>query len=140
LEYINTYVKEGEIRNCAEEGKCAYTSREDLGYAYTKMLLEEKHNGNTYNLVGEAITQNQLTDYINQFFATKLSFNSVSVEAYKVERIAELGSFIGTVIAGIYEGIKEGANDVPSDFEKAAGRSHSSVIEMITTFKQKQKP
>jgi NAD(P)H dehydrogenase (quinone) len=140
LEYINTYVKEGEIRNCAEEGKCAYTSREDLGYAYTKMLLEEKHNGNTYNLVGEAITQNQLTDYINHFFATKLSFNSVSVEAYKVERIAELGSFIGTVIAGIYEGIKEGANDVPSDFEKATGRPHSSVIEMITTFKQKQKP
>lgn len=56
LEYINTYVKEGEIRNCAEEGKCGYTSREELGLAYTQMLLHDKNNGHTYNLVGEPIT------------------------------------------------------------------------------------
>lgn len=46
LEYIDTYLKEEEIRNCAGEGKCTYTSRDELGYAYTKMLLEDKHNSN----------------------------------------------------------------------------------------------
>lgn len=30
---------------------------------------------------------------------------------------------MGTVIAGIYEGIRDGANDRPSDFD-AAGRPH----------------
>lgn len=137
LEYIDTYVKEGEIRNCAGEGKCTYTSREELGYAYAKMLLEEKHIGNTYNLVGEAITQTQLADYINQAFGTKLVFNSVEFEAYLAERKAELGDFIGTVIAGIYEGIKGGANDVLSDYEKATGRPHKSTLELMKSFKEK---
>ena len=62
LEYIVTYVKGGEIRNCAGDGKCTYTSRGELGYAYAKMLLESKHNNQIYNLVGEPITQSQLAD------------------------------------------------------------------------------
>ena len=134
LEYIDTYVKDGEIRNCAGEGKCRYTSREELGYAYTKMLLDDTHNGNTYNLVGEAITQSELAAHMNDVFGTKLVFNSVSFEDYLIERKAELGDFIGTVIAGIYQGIAEGANDVSSDFEVAAGRTHLSVLEMMKSF------
>ncbi|MEM5564730.1 SDR family oxidoreductase [Psychroserpens sp. AS72] len=138
LEYIDTYVKEGEIRNCAADGKCTYTSREELGYAYAKMLTEDKHNKKVYNLVGDAITQSQLADDINQVFNTNLVFNSVSVEAYRAERTAALGDFMGTVIAGIYEGIKNGANDVPSDFETAAGRPHLSTTEMMEAFKTSQ--
>lgn len=134
LEYLDTYKKEGEIRNCAGEGKCTYTSRQELGYAYTKMLVEEKHNGKTYNLVGEAITQTQLAEYINQVYGTNLRFNSVSEADYLAERKAALGDFIGTVIAGIYQGIKNGANDISSDFEKVTGRPHKSALEMITEF------
>jgi NAD(P)H dehydrogenase (quinone) len=137
LEYIDTYVKEGEIRNCAGDGKCGYTSREELGYAYAQMLLSDGHNGQTYNLVGDAITQTKLTELINQVFNTKLTYNSVSVEAYEKERKAELGDFIGTVIAGIYNGIKIGVNDVHSDFKKAAGRPHKSTLEIMKTFKEK---
>jgi len=135
LEYLDTYKNEGKIRNCAGEGKCTYTSRQELGYAYTKMLIEEKHNGQTYNLVGEPITQAQLKDYINQAYGTNLKFNSVSEEDYLAERIAELGGFMGTIIAGIYQGIKNGANDVPSDFEKATGRLHQSPLELIEAYK-----
>lgn len=137
LEYIDTYVKEGEIRNCAADGKCTYTSREELAFAYAKMLLEEKHNGQTYNFVGDPITQTQLANYINEVYHTNLVFNAVSVEEYAAERKKELGDFLGTVIAGIYEGIRNGANDVPSDFEKAAGRPHKSVLEIIKAFKNK---
>ena len=135
LEYLETYIKEGEIRNCAENGKCAYTSRVELGYAYAKMLIENKHNGNTYNLVGEAITQTELTNYINKVFDTKLVFNPVSEKDYLEERKAAIGDFIGTVIGGIYQGIKEGANDVASDFEKATGRKHATPLEMMEDFK-----
>lgn len=137
LEYLDTYVKDGEIRNCAAEGKCTYTSREELAFAYAKMLLEEKHNGQTYNLVGDPITQTQLANYINEVYHTNLVFNAVSVEEYAAERKKELGDFLGTVIAGIYEGIRNGANDVPSDFEKAAERPHKSVLEIIKAFKNK---
>lgn len=135
LEYLDTYIKEGEIRNCAADGKCTYTSREELGYAYAKMLLEDKHNGNTYNLVGEGISQTELAESINKVYTTNLVYNSVSVKDYAIERKSDLGEFMGTIIAGIYEGIKNGANDVPSDFEKAAGRSHKSSLEMVKIFK-----
>jgi NAD(P)H dehydrogenase (quinone) len=137
LEYIDTYVKDGEIRNCAADGKCTYTTREELGLAYAKMLIEGQHNSQTYNLVGEPTTQNQLAEAINQVYRTNLVFNSVSVESYLAERKAELGDFIGTVIAGIYEGIRNGANDVASDFEKATGRPHQTLLSMIQNFHSK---
>lgn len=135
LEYLDTYEKEGEIRNCAGNGKCGYTSRKELGFAYAQMLLSNIHNGQTYNLVGEAITQSQLAKFINQEFNKNLTYNAISLEQYEKERKAELGDFIGSVIAGIYEGINIGANDVPSDFKKATGRAHKSVIEMMNAFK-----
>jgi NAD(P)H dehydrogenase (quinone) len=135
LEYLDSYVNDGEIRNCGADGKCGYTSRVELGYAYSKILLEGKHNRKIYNLVGEAITQTQLADYINQVFDTKLVFNSVSFEDYLSERKAELGDFIGTVISGIYQGIAKGANNVISDFETAVGRKHMSTLEMMKLFK-----
>ena len=44
----------------------------------------------------------------------------------RAERVAELGDFLGTVIAGIYEGIQNGAADNPSHYRAAAGRDHQS--------------
>tara|TARA_R110002049_G_scaffold308963_1_gene515205 strand:+ start:3431 stop:4282 length:852 start_codon:yes stop_codon:yes gene_type:complete len=136
LEYIDNYIKDGEIRNCAADGICVYTSREELGFAYTKMLTENKHNNQVYNLAGEGITQSQLAELINKVYNTKLVFNSVPVDSYLAERKAELGDFIGTVIAGIYEGMKSGANNVSTDFLEAAGRKHKPVLELIESFKK----
>jgi len=135
LEYIETYVKEGEIRNCAGDGKCTYTSRTALGFAYANMLTEAKHSQKIYNLVGEAITETQLANYINEVYNTNLVYTPVSIDAYKTERIAELGDFMGTIIAGIYQGIRSGANNVTSDFETASGRAHKSALQIIKDFK-----
>ena len=135
LEYIDNYVKDGEIRNCAGEGKCGYTSREELAYAYAQMLLDTKHNGHVYNLVGEAITQAELAQIINEVYHTNLTYNPVTVEDYGNERKEALGDFLGTIIAGIYDGIKIGVNDVSSDFEKASGRPHKTPLDMIKAVK-----
>ena len=50
----------------------------------------------------------------------------MTVEDYQRERMAELGEFMGTVIAGIYAGIRAGEANNPSDFATAAGRAHQS--------------
>lgn len=50
----------------------------------------------------------------------------MTVEDYRADRIAELGEMMGTIIAGIFEGIRNGAMDRSSDFEAAAGRPHQS--------------
>ncbi|MFG0286607.1 MAG: SDR family oxidoreductase [Rhodopirellula sp. JB044] len=126
IDYIDTYKKHGEIANCAGDGKCGYTTRPELGYAYARMLTESKHDGQTYNLHGDAITQQELTDYINEAFGLDLKFRSMSVDEYREDRTSELGDFLGTIIAGIYQGIREGANDNESHFTLAAGRPHQT--------------
>lgn len=138
LEYINNYVEKGEIFNSAGDGLCAYTSRVELAIAYAKMLIDDKHNGHIFNLVGEPISQTQLAEYMNQVFHTQLVYQAASVEDYLKDRKDELGDFMGTIIGGIYEGIRNGSFNVKSDFEQAAGRPHKSVLEMITKFKKSQ--
>ncbi|EMI22970.1 nucleoside-diphosphate-sugar epimerase [Rhodopirellula maiorica SM1] len=126
VDYIETYKERGEIANCAGDGLCGYTTRGELAYAYARMLTQSQHNGQTYNLHGEAITQQQLADYLNTAFGTDLKYRKMSVAEYREDRAAELGEFIGNIIAGIYEGIRNGALNNESHFEKATGRPHQS--------------
>ncbi len=126
VEYVETYVQRGEIANCADNGRCGYTTRPELAYAYARMLTESKHDGQVYNLHGALITQQQLAGYLNEAFGTDLKYRALSVAEYRQERVAELGEFMGSVIAGIYEGIRSGALDNESHFAAAAGRDHQS--------------
>ncbi len=124
VEYIESYRKMGGIFNCAGDGKCGYTSRPELAFAYAHLLTESRHDGSIYNLHGEALTQSRLVDYLNTAFATGLAYQQMTVEAYRQERVGELGEFLGGVIAGIYHGIRIGAYDNPSRYQEAAGRPH----------------
>ena len=71
---------------------------------------------------------------MNEVLGTGLHYEPMGVEAYRQQRIAELGEFMGTVIAGIYQGIRNGDMDVPSDYRKAAGREHIGVLEAMRYF------
>jgi NAD(P)H dehydrogenase (quinone) len=137
VEYIDTYRKHGEIANCAGEGRCGYTTRPELAFAYARLLSEPSLEGNTYNLHGEPITQEVLTSYLNGAFGTSLSYRSMSADEYKEERVAELGEFLGSVIAGIYDGILNGCFDNSSDYVAAAGREHQSWDAYFTAMKGK---
>ena len=139
LEYIDNYVLQGGITNSAGDEKCAYTSREELGIAYAKMLIQEKHNSEIYNLIGESISQTQLANYINQVYNTNLIYNPMDISPYTNQRKAELGDFLGTVIGGIYESIRNGAFNIQSDFEKIVGRPHKSALKIIQEFKNNHK-
>ena len=126
IEYVDKYVLAGGIGNCAGDGRCGYTTRPELAHAYAKMLVDDRHNGRTYNLHGDAITQYELAQYLSDAFGVNLTYTPMTVEAYRADRVAELGEFLGTVIAGIYEGIRNGASDNPSQYLDAAGREHVS--------------
>lgn len=135
IEYIETYKKDGLIANCAANGKCSYTTREELAYAYSQMILDDKHNGQIYNLGGTPITQQELTNYMNNLFGTNLVYQSMSIEDYIAERKVALGDFLGTVIGGIYTGIRNGNAVIDSDYEKAAGRKHISWEDYFSNLK-----
>ena len=124
VEYIDAYREVGRVVNCAGDARCGYTTRPELAVAYSRMLVEPEHIGKTYNLHGDPLTQEQLTSYLNQAFDMDLVCEEMTVEEYHRDRVAELGEFLGGVIAGIYAGIREGALDNPSHFLDAAGRPH----------------
>ncbi|TVO66805.1 NAD(P)H-binding protein [Denitromonas ohlonensis] len=139
VDYIDTYKAKGEVANCAGDGLCGYTTRPELADAYTCLLTEAQHTGQTYNLHGERITQTALAHYLSDAFDVDLRYRAMSVEAYRAERIAELGEFLGSVIAGIYQGIRAGAYDAPSDFERAAGRAHQAWPDYFAALKAAQR-
>lgn len=126
LEYIDSYKRLGGIRNCAGDGRCAYTTRAELAFAYACLLRDSSHDGKTYNLSGRPITQSELVGFMNQALGTEMTYEFVDPERFRQDRIAEIGDFYGTVVAGIYEAIAAGAFDNESDFHAATGREHVS--------------
>ncbi|MEO0487256.1 MAG: NAD(P)H-binding protein [Pseudomonadota bacterium] len=126
IDYIDTYAAQGEIANSAGDGVCGYTTRAELAAAYANVALDDAHNGQTYNLNGQPMTQADLAAHLNGAFGTQLRYRAMSVEHYRADRRAALGDMMGTIIAGIYEGIRSGVFNVPSDFDTAAGRPHQS--------------
>lgn len=125
IEYIDNYKELGKISNSAGDGLCSYTTRNELAAAYTGLILH-KRSYKTYNLGGEAISQIQLADYLNKTFGTQLSYEAVSTEEYLEFQKKTNGEFLGTVISGIYNKIRNGEFKMKSDYEAAAGRKHIS--------------
>ncbi|OSP56202.1 NAD(P)H-binding protein [Pseudoruegeria sp. SK021] len=126
VEYIASYKAKGEIANSAGAGKCGYTTRSELAHAYACLLSNDTLNGQTFNLWGTPITQGELAGHLNGAFGTSLTYREMTPKEYVADRTAELGDFIGPIIVGIYEGIRLGVYDVPSDFTAVAGRPHQS--------------
>jgi NAD(P)H dehydrogenase (quinone) len=126
VEYIETYKQEGKISNCAGEGLCSYTTRGELAYAYSRMILHSNRNQQVFNLSGQAISQVQLAGYLNLAFGTSLTYEAISPEAYLEMQRKNNGEFLGPIIAGIYQKIREGEFEVESGYQEAAGRKHLS--------------
>ncbi|GHA40001.1 NAD(P)-dependent oxidoreductase [Amylibacter ulvae] len=132
VEYIESYKTRGEIANSAGAGKCGYTTRSELAFAYTSLLTNDIFNGQTVNLYGTPITQSQLADYLNNAFGTSLVYREMTPDEFIADRTVELGDFIGPIIGGIYEGIRQGIYDTPSDFQAVTGRPHQSWEEYFS--------
>ncbi|MFA6832254.1 MAG: NAD(P)H-binding protein [Bacteroidaceae bacterium] len=124
VDYIESYKAMGCVKNCAGEGLCGYTTRQELAEAYVQLLVDDTFEGGTFNLHGPAISQLQLVHYLNDTFQANLTYQYLSVKEYKIDRTAELGDLYGGIISGIYDGISRGAFNEKSDFEKIVGRPH----------------
>lgn len=133
---VPEYKKTGKITNSAGSGKCSYTSRQELAVAYTNLMTNDSFNYNIYNLCGNSITQEELAQVFNQIFNLDLKYEPVSIESYFEDRIQEHGEFLGRIIGGIYQGIRLGVFDVPSDFEEICGRKHLTILEMVKNYEK----
>ncbi len=134
IEFLEHYNKDGKIVNCAVDGKCSYTTRDELAIAYTHLYKNDDLSGKTYNLAGEAITQTELVGYFNEYFKTNLVYESQSPHDYMAWQIKNNGDFLGSVIAGIYIKIRNNEFNVDSDFEHITKRKHKSIAEIFTEY------
>lgn len=135
IDYIDTYVEAGEVANSAGDGVCGYTTRAELADAYANMALDTRHNGQIHNLHGAPLTQAQLVQHLNETFGSNLVYRAMSIEDYRADRTSALGETMGTIIAGIYEGIRSGVFAKTSDFETAAGRPHQNWDDFFAVLK-----
>jgi len=136
LNYVSEYEKLGEISNSGGEGKSSYTSYPELARAYVKLLTDNTFNNQSYQLVGEPLSQSQLTDLINHHFDTDLKYKPISASVFYEQKIPAYGEFFGNIVGGIYEGISLGLYVVDSDIEAILGRPHKSPQELIAEFKK----
>ena len=83
----------------------------------------------------EPITQAQLAEYLNSAFGTQLTYREVTSAEFAEDRTAELGPFIGAIIAWIYDGIRLGDYDAPGDYEAVTGRPHQGWGDYFRTLK-----
>jgi NAD(P)H dehydrogenase (quinone) len=67
-----------------------------------------------------------LACYLNRTFGTDLTYREMTPEAFVADRSAELGDFLGPIIGGIYDGIRQGVYDRPGNYAEVTGRPHQS--------------
>jgi NAD(P)H dehydrogenase (quinone) len=126
----------GVYRNIAGDGKCGYITVDELAYATAKLAIDDRANGQVFNLCGECLTQAQLVEMANCVFGMELSYEVISDEEnvavlMKHPGIAARGEYVAKMLTGCFQALRAGAFDMPSDFECAAGRPVKSTLQMM---------
>ena len=124
----------GIYSNPAGEGRCGYLTIDELAFAYARMVGDDRHAGNIYNLIGETHTQAELVAMVNDVFGLQIRYETISDEACLDKfrlLMAERGEAVARMLTGVFQGIRAGAYDVPSHFALATGRPAKSVRAMM---------
>jgi NAD(P)H dehydrogenase (quinone) len=131
----------GVYRNIAGDGKCGYITVDELAYATAKLAIDDRANGQVFNLCGECLTQAQLVELANDVFGMDLSYETISDEEsiavlMKHPGIAARGEHVAKMLTGCFQALRAGAFDMPSDFERAAGRPVKSTLQMMRELRE----
>lgn len=132
---------DGTYSNPGAEGRAPYIGIDELAYATARVAIAGGHQGRTYNLVSESVTQADLIALVNEAFGLRVRYAAVGDEAYIetfLRRYPERGEIVARMLAGCFQAIRAGAFDVPSDFAAAAGRPPKTMREMVDDVRRKR--
>jgi NAD(P)H dehydrogenase (quinone) len=132
---INAADTGGVFRNNAGDGRCGYITRDEIAYATARLAIDDKHNGNIYNLVGKCHTQAELVQMVNEVHGINVSYEAFSDEECFAKLAPVRGENVANMLTGCYQCIRNGAFDVESDFKTATGRPALSIRQQITAIK-----
>lgn len=126
----------GVYRNVGGEGQCGYITIDELAFAIARLARSDRHNGQTFNLVGQNLSQAKLVQLANDVLGLKVRYETLSDEAniallMQDEKIAVRGQDVARMLTGCFQCVRNGAFDVRSDFEAAAGRPVKTTRQMM---------
>ncbi|MCL4790467.1 MAG: NAD(P)H-binding protein [Gammaproteobacteria bacterium] len=126
----------GVYRNVGGAGECGYITIDELAFAIARLAQDDRHNGKTFNLVGENLSQAALVQLANEVFGLKVRYETLSDEENIAllmhdEKIAVRGRDVARMLTGCFQCVRNGAFNVPSDFEAAAGRPVKTTRQMM---------
>ena len=138
---IEAAAESGVYRNAGGNGRCGYITIDEIAVATVKMVTQAKHNGHVYTIAGGPWTQAELVAGVADTFGLDVRYEECTPEETMAKlmedpKIASRGEEVGRMLAGCFQCIKKGAFDVPSDFEKAAGRPCKSLEDMFRDIKR----
>jgi len=132
---VNADQDGGIFRNNGGNGRCGYITRAEIAFATAQLALDEQHNGRIYNLVGTCHTQAELVKMVNEVYGTHVGYEAISDEECFARLEPERGEIVANMLTGCYQCIRNGAYEVPSDYQAAAGRPAKSIKEQIAAIK-----
>lgn len=135
----------GVYSNPAGAGRCGYISIDELAWPYPNLLAGERggnpHHGKTYNLVGEHITQAELCALANRVFGLNIRYEQ-STDEESIQKFLRLmpqrGEEVARMLTGAFQCIRNGAFEVPSHYEAAAGRPPRTTLQMMEDCRRKR--
>lgn len=126
----------GVYRNVGGDGECGYITIDELAFAIARLALDDRHNGKTFNLVGQNLNQAALVQLANEVMGLKVRYETLSDEEniallMQDEKIAARGKDVARMLTGCFQCVRNGAFNVKSDFEVAAGRPVKPTRQMM---------
>jgi len=120
--------------NPGGDGRASYLTIDELAYATAKVAVTGGHEGKTYNLTGDCVSQAELVRQANEVFGFAVRYEPMSDEA-SIERFMRLmphrGMDVARMLTGCFQAMRKGHFDLPSHFEAAAGRPPKSLRAML---------
>jgi NAD(P)H dehydrogenase (quinone) len=128
---INAANEDNIFRNNGGEGRCGYITRDEIAIATAQLAIDDRHNSQIYNLVGECHSQAELVQMVNEVYGLNVRYEAISDEECFAKLEPLRGELVANMLTGCYQCIRNGAYDVKSDFEAATGRPAKSITQQI---------
>lgn len=126
----------GVYRTNGYDGRCGYISIAELGFALARLAIRDDCNGEIVNLTGENLTQAEIVALANEVFGLAVRYEPITAQQcvdklMALPQYAARGIEVARMLAGCFECMADGAFDVPSDYERAAGRPVRATREQM---------
>jgi NAD(P)H dehydrogenase (quinone) len=137
VEVMRAANAKGYYESSSGDGRCGYISIAELAFATAGLVAGDRPANRSYNLVGESISVPDLLLLVNEVLGLDVEYRLLTDAAKLAAARADLrvlargGEEIAQMFAGLMQGQRLGAFDVPSEFAAAAGRPCKSMREML---------